>query len=493
MQWFRRTYRQQSPTPSAGRRREPGVRPLRLQGALAAAGDTAIRCPEQPVTGLEARASGDRRGVLHGPRLAALLLLGAAVAGVGLATAADAVGGPAAIHTRAARAYWTELTTPPPLTRKDLVESIEAARVYFLNQQLPEGNFTYGLNVLENTPVKDDNQVRQAGAVWGLSSLGRDRHTQATRHGVVRGLDFFFRCSQPLKLGRIAPVYPGADEISTGTVALVSLAIVELCRGEDDYLTATGRGLYDTWLDTYLQYLQHIELDTGGWGKRYLVTLNERDPESSPYFDGETLLLYCKAARYMGRKELIPKIERLGPLLAERYTVAAWQADPTSDDTKGFCQWGCMAFAEHVEAGWQNADVTGDAAMALAWWLIYRHEIETRRGNTGYAVEGLLGAYRVARQRGDAESMQILRGVCERLLSRLISWQIGGPQQDRNHFLTTNRIDPRATGGILSGEEAGFVRIDVVQHQVHAMLMALELLFPEPPGTAPKQPVPPVP
>jgi hypothetical protein len=424
-------------------------------------------------------------------RIAVALLVGLTLAGAPSARTAEvAKGFPAAIHERADSAYWTTRTTLPPLTRKLLVESIEAARVYFLNQQLPEGHFIYGLNVVDSTTAKDDNQVRQAGALWGLSSLGRDRHTQATRHGVVCGLDFYFRNSRPLQLGRIAPVYPGADEVSTGMVALLSLAIVELCRGQDDYLTATGRGLYETWLGTYVQYLQHMELDNGGWGDRYLITLNERSPESSPYFDGETLLLYCKAARYLGRSELIPRIEYGAPLLAERYTVAAWQTDPTSDETKGFCQWGCMAFAEYVEAGWQKADIVGDAALSLAWWLIYRHEIESRRGNTGYAVEGLLGAYRVARQRGDAASMQILRGVCERLLTRLISWQVGGPLQDRNHFLSTQQIDPKATGGIMNGEDSGYVRIDVVQHQVHAMLMALELLFPESPGPAPTQPTP---
>lgn len=427
-------------------------------------------------------------------RRTAVAALAGAAALVGACStgAAEASPGfPAAIHERASRTYWTERAALPTLSRKLLVESIEAARAYLLNQQLPEGNFTYELDVLENTPSKDDNQVRQAGALWGLSSLGRDRHTQATRRAVIRGLDFYFRCSQPLKLGRIAPVYPGADEISSGMVALVALSIIELCRGQEDYITPTGRGFYETWLDTYLQYLQHVELDSGGWGNRYVVSVNERDPVTSPYFDGEVLLCYCKAARYMGRKELIPKIERLIPLLAERYTLTAWKTDPNSDDTKGFCQWGCMAFAECVEAGWQNADVAADAAMALTWWLIDSHGIETRRGNTGYAVEGILAAYRIARQRGDAKSMQMLREVTERLLSRLITWQVGGPEQAHNYLLSTSRTDPRATGGIMSSEDSGVVRIDVVQHQLHAMLMALELLFPETPGPGAGLPAPP--
>jgi hypothetical protein len=420
------------------------------------------------------------------------LLASALLTGVSLAAAAEVGSGfAAAIHERAAYSYWVETFTPPPLTRTMLVESIEAARVYFLNQQLPEGNFVYGLNVLDNTTSKDDDQVRQAGAAWGLSSLGRDRHTQATRQAVIRSLDFFFRCSKPLKLGRIAPVYPGEDEVSTGTVALVSLAIVELCRGQEDYLTSAGRGFYETWLDTYLQYLQHLELDTGGWGARYLVTADQRDSDPSPYFDGETLLLYCKAARFLHRKELVSKIEHMAPLLAERYTLAAWREDPLSGQTKGFSQWGCMAFAEYVEAGWQNAQMIGDAGMALGWWLVQEHGAETRPGNTGYAVEGLLGAYRIARQRGDTRSMEVLRGICERMLSRLIACQVGGPQQDRNRFLSTNAVDKRAIGGILSSESSSFIRIDTVQHQVHAMLMALDLFFPEAPAATPAGPAAP--
>lgn len=423
------------------------------------------------------------RGYRHGLTLWTVVV--AACVCPAVAAAAEAAF-PVAIRERAKESHWLARTSAPPLTRKLLVDSIELARAYYLNQQLPEGNFLYGLNVADNTTAEDDSQVRQAGALWGLTSLDRDRHTDATRHAAVRGLDFFFRISKPLPLGRVAPVYPGSDEISTGAVALLSLAIVEMCRAQRDYLTPTGRGLYETWLDTYLQYLQHFELDDGGWGQRYVISLNKRDAESSSYYNGETLLLYCKAARYMGRRELVPKVERIAPLLAERYTVKAWETDPRSSETKGFGHWGCLAFAECVEAGWQGADVLGDTALAIAWWLLHEHEVESKPGSTAYAVEGLLGAYRVARVRGDAAAMQALRAASERILVRQIRCQIGGPLQEQNLFLSRTRVHPKYIGGIMSTEDSGFVRIDTVQHQVHAMLLALELLFPE----APARPAP---
>ena len=383
------------------------------------------------------------------------------------------------IHLRSQEQYWLNKVQQRPLTRKILTQSIELARAYYLNHQNPEGNFVYLRDLIADRAKEDDSQIRQAGAIWGLSCLNRDRHTDATRHAIVRGIDFWFRCSQPLKCGLIGPVYPGDDEIKTGTVALVSLAIIELWRGQEEYLTGLGRGLYSAWLDTYLTYLQGMEMDNGSWASSYAVTANQRDGTSSPYYDGETLLAYCKAARYMDHKELIPKIERIAPLLAERYTIQAWRSDPDSDDCKGFFQWGCMAFAEYVEADWEHADLVGDAALALAWWQIHLHEVETRRGNTGYAVEGLLGAYRVARARGDHAAMQSIRQVCERLLSKLISWQIGGPLARYNPFLRTLRTPEDAKGGIMSTQNSGLIRIDIVQHQVHAMLMALKLFYPE--------------
>lgn len=420
-----------------------------------------------------------------------LVLLG--LAGTPALSAAEVAADPtaAALRARAAEAYWLDQKAGPPLTRKLLVDSIELARAYYLNRQLPEGNFDYELNVAGRSAAGDDNQVRQAGALWGLTSLNRDRHTDATRHAAVRGLDFFFRISRALPIGRIGPAYPGDDEINTGTVALLSLAIVEMCRGQKDYLTTAGRGLYESWLDTYLQYLQHFELEDGSWGKRYVISLNQRDATSSAYYDGETLLLYCKAARYLNRSELIPKLEKIAPRLARRYTVEAWADEPASDATKGFAHWGCMAFAEYVEADWPGADLVGDAAMALAWWLVHEHVVEARRGNTAYAVEGLMGAYRVARHRGDEVAMQSLRGVTERILVRLIRGQVGGPLQDQNRFLSNNRVHPSLTGGIMSSEDSGSVRIDTVQHQVHAMILALELLFPETPsGAVPAAAVP---
>ncbi|MDX9982175.1 MAG: hypothetical protein RBU25_19300, partial [Lentisphaeria bacterium] len=373
---------------------------------------------------------------------------------------------------------WHDPLDEIKLERRLLADSLEKARIYYLAQQTDLGNFVYSQDVFKNESSNDDNQVRQAGALWGLACLNRDRPTPVTARAVIRGLQFFIDNSRPLGFGRIGPVYPGEDEIKTGTVALITLSFVELWRGEEAYLTRMGRGLCAAWLDNYLSYLSGMEMDNGSWGRAYWISRNEREPASSPYYDGEALLAYCRAARYGDHGDLIPKIEKIAPLLAQRYTVEAWRINPDSEDTKGFFQWGCMAFLEYVEAGWKDADVMGDACLALAWWQIHRRNVEAREANTAYAVEGLLAAYRVAEIRQDKEAMALIRSTVERMLVQQISTQVGGPLEKLNFLLSTRPYRPECVGGIMYAPWIGQIRIDVVQHQVHAMLMALQYLYP---------------
>jgi hypothetical protein len=77
------------------------------------------------------------------------------------------------------------------ITRDHLITAIEAARVYYLNQQFKEGNFLYAMDLSTGKYYDDDNQVRQAGALWGLSCLNRDRFTENTRRALLAGIDFF--------------------------------------------------------------------------------------------------------------------------------------------------------------------------------------------------------------------------------------------------------------------------------------------------------------
>ena len=312
------------------------------------------------------------------------------------------------------------------LDRAALVASIEAARAYLLNHQQATGNFDYEYQVAGNRVRDTHDQVREAGALWALACLYRARPTEVTRRAVIRGLDFFFRVSGPLDCGQIAPIYPGDTEVKVGSVALVCLAIADFCRGEREHRPSAAIGLYQSWLTQYLAFLAYMELDNASWGQAYLVSEAKRQPLSNPYADGECLLAYSRAARYMDRKELVSSIEKRAPALARKYTVTAWQTELDSGETKGFFQWGCLAYAEYVGAGWREPELIADAALSLAWWQIHAHRVQLRRGNTAYAAEGLLAARDVADRTGNAAAAKRLGDVALSILSRLIPSQIAG-------------------------------------------------------------------
>ena len=325
----------------------------------------------------------------------------------------------------AARDYWQTQPAPPPLTRTTLVRSIEAARAYYLNHQKSDGSFIYGKDMASDEVYEDDNQVRQAGALWGLASLNRDRSNEPTRRGVLLGLDFFARCMTVLPTGESTVVYPG-ENIKTGTVALYCLSLIEFLRGQGISLPKEVKDRYLTYLNLNITYLQSMEMPDGSWARSYDAPSGFRETVASPYYDGEALLAYCKAARYLGRTDLLPRIEYALPRLIAKYTVVCWRPGGDTKLTKGFYQWGCMASAEYLEAGWTtHADLAADAALAMSWWLLYDNQLEYRQGNTAYAVEGLVGAWRAAKVRKDTESMAVLRETAERITNQLITVQYG--------------------------------------------------------------------
>ena len=122
-----------------------------------------------------------------------------------------------------------------------------------------------------------------------------------------------------------------------------------------------------------------------------------------------------------------------------------------------------MAFWEYQDAGWKHADAFGDYVLSLAWWMIHVHKTLERTRNTAYAYEGLIHAYRLAKTRGNAAAAQELAWVVDQGLYKLTCWQVGGPLQFLNGFLSTNPTDdPLAVGGVLNHPREAPLRIDVL-------------------------------
>lgn len=376
------------------------------------------------------------------------------------------------------------------MNRELLESAFTAGSQFLINWQMPAGNFRYMYDWIEGTWVDDDHQVRQAGSLWGLGTCYRYRPSPELKKGLDLGLKFWFDNTVPGPTeGTLMMKYPGDDWLHSGTVALVSLAIVEYLK-TDAPIDAAWKTELETKLDGYLAFLQHLQRDNGLIADRFDMRTNKARKRSSPYYDGESLLAMTKAARQLDRKYLVPTIEKGARAMAEAYTIKSWAKSRDSNDTKGFFQWGSMSFAEYYQAQWKDYELFGDVALSLGFWMAHTHATLKKSRNHAYAVEGLIAGWRVANWKGDIEAQTDLFFTLDRSLHKLSTWQIGGPLSGENKFLAKNGTDDKmAQGGVMNARKPSGapvkkdvshqLRIDVTQHQMHAVTDALDFVYPK--------------
>ncbi len=369
-----------------------------------------------------------------------------------------------------------------------LEAAFEAGSSFLVNWQLPKGNFRYMYDWLTGTWVEDDHQVRQAGSLWGISTCYRYKPSDTTKVALDKGLRFWFANTIPGPTeGTLSLRYPGDPTIHSGSVALVALAIIEYLMTDAPMEEAWETELKSK-LDGYLAFLQYLQLPDGHIAKDYHHQRAKRSKRSSPYYDGESLLALTKAGNQLGYDSLVPTIEKAARAMAERYTIESWAKDRDSKDTKGFFQWGSMSFVEYYQAGWKDKELFGDVAISLGYWMAHTHATLKRRRNHAYAVEGILSGWRIANMRGDIPAQVDLLYTLDRSLHKLSTWQIGGPLANKNKFLVSQaNTDPLTQGGVMNARKPSKapvskdvshqLRIDVTQHQMHAVTLALEEVY----------------
>jgi UDP-N-acetylmuramoyl-tripeptide--D-alanyl-D-alanine ligase len=318
----------------------------------------------------------------------------------------------------------------------------------------------------------------------------RFEQDDANRAALDKGLEFILKHSRPgVTEGSSLIAYADESSCATGTVALTALAIIEYLRTANEGrvdLEAGYRLRLETALDGYLAHLRGLRLSDGRFSRSYSLSTKAQEPRASASFDGQALLCLTKAAKYLGRAECLPVINGSALAMAKYYTADQWPDEPDSDLTKSAFPWCSMAFWEIHDAGWENAETFGDCVLSLAWWMIHTHATLTRQRNTAYAYEGLIHAYQIAQSRGDAVALKDLSYTIDEGLWELTSWQVAGPLAADNQFLTANPTsDLLAVGGILSARQEPLLQVDVARHQMHAVILALKYVYPEPTDGAP--------
>lgn len=362
------------------------------------------------------------------------------------------------------------------LTRAMFDRSLELGRAFLLAHQKPAGNFDYEYDWKTLTQSQDDNEVRQAGALWGVALIAQDRLDPSLSAALERGFGFFESHARPGRNDTRCVAYPGSRQGSTGTVALLALAYV-------DYLRTVDRDANDPRYAQHRErlngYLSQLAASTNG-DALFHGDFDVKDckpfGEPSPYSDGEALLALVKAAKYRGRRDLEPLIRRAADATRLHHVERALAEDADSDTTKGFYQWGSMAYYELATSGWRDTDRHGRTVLELADWMIDVHRTLKRLKNTGYAYEGIIHAYEMARIRNDEERRLKFGCAIDMGLERLLTWQVGSPYANR----FASAADPQnrlALGGVQNAAAESALRIDVTQHQMHAVVLARRYVY----------------
>jgi len=365
--------------------------------------------------------------------------------------------------------------TQPKLTRATLDRSLALGTEFLINAQKPEGNFIYELDFVSGESSADDNQVRQAGALWSLALIHQDQPSARVRQAVARGLDFFKRHSRSPRPGQRLIAYPGEPEGRTGTMALLVLTLVDFLHSEG---SIEGRERYRKDLDEYLQFLLSLRHPVGQFHQEYDFETGAGRAGFSPYFDGEALLALARAAKYAGYTQLEKPILESAQRMVQVHIEQALATHRDSNITKGFFQWGTMAFHELVTSGWPGGEQFAPAVIRLGIWMIDIHRTLNRPLNTAYAQEGLATAWEVARLIGDEPALQKFGAAVDQGLYKLTSWQVGGPLAHENSFLQHHpQYFPRAAGGVMNSKSDSDLRVDVTQHQMHAVILARRFIY----------------
>jgi hypothetical protein len=391
--------------------------------------------------------------------------------------------------------YYRSLTFDPHpdilqtrhLTKDILEKSLSMGCDNMVSNLRPQGNFNYQYDFVKKELDDEDMAVRQAGALWGLAMCWQhhpDNHMW--RVAVEKGIDFY--ASHMAEGDGFRYIhYPDATESESGANALLGLALIEYLRtiqdnhsGQDQVVVdATRVQATQELLQSVIGFLKYMQLDDQHFSQGYRIDQKRKRHYSSPYYDGESMLCFIKAAKYIqGYDDLIPIIEEAAPIMAKRYTVDAWAQEHDSDETKGFYQWSSMVFTEYYQARYKDFELFGDYVMVLGHWIIHTHEILDRPKNTGYAYEGIISAYTVAKDREHTTALEDFTYTIDKGLYRLTQWQVAGPLANLNPFLLQHPTDEKiAIGGIMNGRTDSTLRIDTTQHQMHSLMLASSLVY----------------
>jgi UDP-N-acetylmuramoyl-tripeptide--D-alanyl-D-alanine ligase len=349
------------------------------------------------------------------------------------------------------------------LTRADIDRGIELGGYYMLMAQRPVGDFVYEVDWTTGRESSDDNAVRQAGATWGMALLYRETRDPAYRVALDRSLARWNADARTAD-GRRWQSQGGADRGQLGTVALVGLSLLErLVAPEGLADPAATRAS----LDAICAFMEAARLPGGGFHGKFDVQASTPSGKADPYSSGEALLLLARSGLELGVPDRVARALAWAEEDYHLFVTKPLAEEPDPDLTKGYYQWSSMTWFALASAG-HEPEIWGRRLIEQAHWMVDVHRTLSRGRNTGYAYEGIIPAWEWARRIGDGDTARKLACVAHQGLRKICSWQLGHPLAPA----ALRSAPERYHGGVQNSAKEPGLRIDVTQHQMHALMYA---------------------
>lgn len=361
---------------------------------------------------------------------------------------------------------------PEDVTQAAIRDAARLATEWLAANVAISGELPYGFRPSELKPLEGTNRIRQWMATIALERAAQPSLDPAIWELAERNLAFNMATTYRQE-GALGVITSPGNEVSLGGVAMAALAIAESHAG----------GRYGAEQAALAATIDQLHTDSGAF-RTFLRPATRTDNQN--FYPGEALLYW--ATIY----EKQPDPALLGRFMASFRHYRQWHRDHRNP---AFIGW-------HTQAAYKMWRQTGDAELRdfvfeMNDWLIglqqwampteYRDLMgrfyapgagygPPHASSTGIYLEGLVDAFRLARESGDTKRAETYRIAILRGLREVLQLQFA---DDVDMFYVPPGFRKFVAGGIRTTEYDNVIRVDNVQHNLMAMLNMLQAFRPE--------------
>jgi len=358
-------------------------------------------------------------------------------------------------------------SNPKALSSESMRDIIKDGVNWLVEAQEPNGHFAYEFLPYENEYRKDDNIVRQAGALFALSEVARREETQNTKAdaAIKQAIAFFENQSaEDTYEGKKMRCVTNTQKSSVCKLGATALALT----GVLGYVEARPekKDVYEDLIEEFTSYILASKKKDAGFRNEYKVGEGFRSEAESSFSNGEALLALVRYYQYSPNKDVKKVIDETFIYLKG-----------TQSDTALYL-W-IMAALKDMQILWPNEAYVEYGKKFTSWRLGPLASSHGTVRNYCAAAEGLVSAYSLLEGSATQLERTKLRSEIDLWNVKNAGLQIGSEDTfrlvDENGKLSFKEVKniQQSEGGFLTADTELTQRIDFTQHCISTYLQTL--------------------